>query len=1018
MQYTWEFFEELNEMVYVSKVETNELVYMNAYLRGTLGFTSHEDYAGKSCYEVLQGRDSPCPFCNNADLEPGKFLTWTHKNPVMNKTVLLKDSIILHENEKYRIEIAIDMDTEASCPTPYYYARGESILNGCIQQLFSTTDPEESIHNMLSYISEIFSCDRSYLFEIDESCLMSNTYEYCKEGVVPQIDLLQKEPIKCLDWWMDTFEENKVVVIEDLESIRIEHPETYAILKPRNISTLVVGPICVEERVLGFIGVDNPDANILPLIGPFLNVIGYFAVSLLRRRDLVKRLNTLSFHDPLTGVYNRNAMFEHQADRMKMRSMGVIYCDITGLKRTNDTMGHDAGDKMICHCCNLIRDVLQSSLIYRIGGDEFLCVCPDCEHDEFQTLVETLHKRIQQDKHHIAVGHIWSDQKPFDLEMMISRADKIMYEDKRRYYAQKAMIPGIDRRRPVALPREGHSSTQNPFQKFLSTSYWDAETFFQAVVQQNPSGYFYFGDMQKDLFYISDNMRSEYGFESNVVPGMLRTWSQHISSPKLRERYWNDIDDMLKEKRTIHDLHYQVSTANGDILWVNSYGVLKWNDDKTIPLFFAGRVSFQNNKFLVDPVTNFPTGSVLISRLQKFQDAGEPQLIIGFRLNNMEEINNFCGRIRADRLIKNVAAELIDGLSDKMSFYRLDGMCCVALVEKQCIQKGQEMVQQIREVIEGCYSEMGIHILHACSFGLMRYPCANMNPEDFLDHMVALIKVAKYEPNRAYMDYSATGAQQIRYMSKMSLILSQDVMNEMEHFRIVIQPVVDAKDGRIIGGEVLLRWSFEGKDISPSIFVPMLEKENIIHLVGRWIVEQAVRNCARLICYDPEFYLTFNVSLRQLADIRLTDIMKETLEKYHLDGSHLVVETTESYVDEQPEILACFIDQCNDMGIRIALDDFGSGYSSLQMLLRYPYNIVKLDRSLLEEITHSDKKLQFVRSIVYACHQFGIKVCMEGVETEHQNAIIREAGCDIIQGYYHYPPMELSALYSLFSDML
>ena len=145
--------------------------------------------------------------------------------------------------------------------------------------------------------------------------------------------------------------------------------------------------------------------------------------------------------------------------------------------------------------------------------------------------------------------------------------------------------------------------------------------------------------------------------------------------------------------------------------------------------------------------------------------------------------------------------------------------------------------------------------------------------------------------------------------------------------------------------------------------------------------------------------------------------MQETLAKYQLHGSHLVAELTESCLDEQPEMLENFVDVCSKMGMRIALDDFGSGYSSLRMLLQYPSSIIKLDRSLLQEITESDQKMHFISSIVYACHQFGKKVCMEGVESSDQNSIIRDTGCDMIQGFYYYRPMELSDVYSLLSDM-
>ena len=100
----------------------------------------------------------------------------------------------------------------------------------------------------------------------------------------------------------------------------------------------------------------------------------------------------------------------------------------------------------------------------------------------------------------------------------------------------------------------------------------------------------------------------------------------------------------------------------------------------------------------------------------------------------------------------------------------------------------------------------------------------------------------------------------------MALALSRDVLHGMQNFRIVVQPIISVQDNTIVGDETLLRWNFQGKDISPEVFVPMLEKDNMIHLAGRWVFEQAVCTCMRLISYSPDFYLTFNVSLYQMSD--------------------------------------------------------------------------------------------------------------------------------------------------------
>lgn len=1012
MEYCSNFFEELDELVYISDIDTNELIYMNCCLRNSLGYGDEKKYTGKKCYEVLQGRKTPCSFCTNQALQEGKFISWTHKNPVLNKRYLIKDTMQIFQGRRCRIEIAIDIDSEVVCKTPYYYARSETILNECLQRIFSTTDPTMRLEMVLEYLGHTFECDRAYIFEVDhnQAC---DSYEWCREGVEPKKEALQHVSLASIDWWMQMFENNRVVVLEHLEDIREEYPKTYALLKPQNITSLAAGPVSVEGRVVGFVGVGNPNREMLTLIAPILNVIGYFVSALLRQRDLLGRLNTLSFRDPLTGVFNRNAMFEHGMKNPPRFSIGVVYCDITGLKRTNDSRGHSAGDLLIQHCSRLLSDSLDTKWIYRTGGDEFVAVFLDCTQEELEENVQRLHDRIGQDQNHIAVGYAWSNRKPFHLEELISQADQVMYQDKRDYYLVNQNNPQVDRRRS----QEGEGQTEeNPFYHFLLVTYHDLNFLFQAASQQNSEDYFYFGDMQRDLFYISDNMRDEFGYESNVVPGLLNEWASHICTKRFQDEYRQTMEDMLRKKQKAQDLRYQVRKADGKKLWVHSCNMIKWDEERGIPLFLAGRVTHQNDAFVIDPVTNFPRELAAVHYMEELQENKQSCRAIGFRFNSISEINSTRGRAFSDQLIQSIADEMMNTLTGKMLFYRLEGIRCLAMVDPACGESNEALVWQLRNIIEAGYHAVGLSVAHPCSFAVMEFPQFDWTPGDFLEHMAALLKVAKQNKRQLYVENSEDNIRNVRKMSTVALALSQDVLQGMEHFRVVIQPVVSAESGQVIGGEVLLRWRFEEEDVSPAVFVPILEKENLIQKVGRWVFEQAVRSCVRLVTYVPQFYLTFNVSLYQLSDVLFTDFMRRTLEKYHLDGSHLVAEMTESCMDEQPEKLLQFVHACKEMGIRVALDDFGSGYSSLRMLLQYPSSLIKLDRSLLQEITESEDKMNFISSIVYACHRFGKKVCMEGVETATQDTLIKECGCDMIQGYYYYHPMEVKDVCQLVSD--
>lgn len=1009
MKAAWEIFEEMNEMVYVSNIETNEIIYMNQYLRDALGYDTHSEYRGKKCYEILHGQEKPCSFCNNKDLKYKKYIAWTYKNPVLNKRLLVKNSLINENGNKYRIEIAIDADGEDEIQPSLYYTRSEKMLIDCLQQSLNYANPEESINNMLLYIGRTFLCDRVYIFEINDRNTADNTYEWCNENVTAQRVLLQNVPVSVIAWWIDLFKANQAIVIDDLEDIRTKYPEAYAILKPQNISTLAAGPIKASGKIIGFIGVDNPDSNLLPLIKSLLKVIGFFISSLLRSRDLNNRLNKLSYHDQLTGALNRNALSEYY-DCMSMKTVGVLYFDTMGLKNINDTYGHEAGDRMIRHCYEIINATVPSELIFRTGGDEFVTLCSDIRKDDFEDIINHLKEIIREDSYPMMMGYAWSDDPELNLEKLIAQADQVMYENKRNYY-QKYDQTGVDRRRSREA-KDVRSTVKSSFQKFLDMSYCNIEYLFKSVAADNESSYFYFGDMQKDLFYISDNMRDDFGFKDNIVSGLLTLWENRISSPESKKQFKQDISDMINKKRTIHDLCYRVTDAKGNNRWIRCYGHLEWNEDRTIPIFFSGRITCQDMNFVVDAISNFLREKALFNELNKLKEEQKSTVLIGFILREMNTIGGIKGIRYEEGLVRSIANSLNEKMSRKVSFYCMEGMVFVALIKPEYMEEDyQSLLFQIKEIVDQHYEQRGILVSPSCSFSVMRYPYNDLEPEDAIDDLISMVRLAKQETEKDYLMYSSDVAKMIKENSEMSFTLQENVMHNMENFRVVIQPVVSPKKEKIVGGEVLLRWSFKGHDVSPMEFIPLLEKNNLIQTVGRWVFEQTVANCMRLRSYDPKFYLTFNVSLHQLSDDGLIPFMKEVLDKYHLDGSGIVAELTESCFDENPEKLIYFIDECQKLGLRIALDDFGSGYSSFRMLLHYQYEIIKLDRSLIQEAMDSEEKYNFICSIVMACHQFGKKVCIEGVEREEQDKIARTMGCDMIQGFYYFRPMELSDVY-------
>ncbi|MDO4274413.1 MAG: bifunctional diguanylate cyclase/phosphodiesterase [Eubacteriales bacterium] len=553
------------------------------------------------------------------------------------------------------------------------------------------------------------------------------------------------------------------------------------------------------------------------------------------------------------------------------------------------------------------------------------------------------------------------------------------------------------------------------FQKFVRENYFDAEAFFQSVAIPDAPYYLYFGDLQTKLYYISDNMRDDFKFSSNVVYDLIEKWGELISDPQDKLLYHQDLEQIMEQKKGIHSLRYRVTDKNGRSTWVHCRGIVKWSIDKNVPLFFSGCVSRLESNFSLDPVTGLLRVQAALNELASLSARNSSACIISFSLNHFTYINESRGRIEGDNLLQNIANALLEELDDKYIFYRLDGIRFMAISRHSTCMGSNNAVRRIRSIIEKCYTEENLAPKQSASFGVLHFPENARLPQEVLENATMLINIAKMNPELEFCEFSQDLISKQKDKSKMTLHLSDSVANNCEGFRIVVQPIVCKDTGRIIGGETLLRWKYQGQDVSPIVFIPLLEQTHMILQVGKWVFEQVVHVCQRLMAFQQEFLLSFNVSYLQILDETFLPFMKNTLEASGVPGSRLMLELTETHFDDMPSSLHDFVIECQKMGIKFALDDFGNGFSSLQLLFKYPVNVIKLDRTLMSEITHSTENLDFIMSIVYACHRSGKQVCVEGVETNAELSIVRQTDCDMIQGFYFYRPLELDDLFSKFA---
>jgi EAL domain-containing protein (putative c-di-GMP-specific phosphodiesterase class I) len=227
------------------------------------------------------------------------------------------------------------------------------------------------------------------------------------------------------------------------------------------------------------------------------------------------------------------------------------------------------------------------------------------------------------------------------------------------------------------------------------------------------------------------------------------------------------------------------------------------------------------------------------------------------------------------------------------------------------------------------------------------------------------------------------------------------------------QPVVEPRSGEVIGAEALLRWhSPEHGIVGPDRFLPQIENTGRVHDLTRHVVNAVLRDIDHL-GGERDYWFSVNASVRNLRDRDFVEIVADALAVWDVDATRLIVEITESALMTDAEVSIETVTRLCDMGIRVAIDDFGSGYSNMTYLKDLPAWELKIDRSLITDIDKKTADRKIVRSIIQLARALQLRVVAEGIETAEVAAVVADLGCDYAQGFFYGRPMPLDQLAEL-----
>ena len=397
---------------------------------------------------------------------------------------------------------------------------------------------------------------------------------------------------------------------------------------------------------------------------------------------------------------------------------------------------------------------------------------------------------------------------------------------------------------------------------------------------------------------------------------------------------------------------------------------------------------------------------VLIRGLAKTRRNHNTFALMFLDLDHFKDINDTMGHDAGDMLLKSVADRLKGRVRGVDLVARLGGDEFAVFIDDCDPDAAAHVAQGILDVLAPFHKLGSNEVFVSCSVGVAMCPDAGEDPESICKSADTAMYLAKTTGRNNYQFYS----QELHDQTVKRIHLENDLRRalDQDEFTLYYQPKVDMS-GKVIGMEALIRWQHSKLGmISPGKFIPMAEKTGLINPISEWVLHTA---CLQIREWEKNSYLSkdatlaVNVSVKQLKQKTFWDTLQRILSITSLDPRYLELELTESAIMDHPEETIVLLEKIHQLGARIAVDDFGTSYSSLNYLKRLPIDAIKIDMSFVQGIGKDRDDEEIIKVIITLARSLGLQSVAEGVETKEQITFLHEHRCDCLQGFYFCRPL-------------
>lgn len=525
------------------------------------------------------------------------------------------------------------------------------------------------------------------------------------------------------------------------------------------------------------------------------------------------------------------------------------------------------------------------------------------------------------------------------------------------------------------------------------------------ILQKSFDAYIYIMDLDTDTYMMTNKMLARFPFENAVVEGATPTL-QKVIYPSDYDKVKDDIVRCASGEQEFHAMEYRWMDRDNRIVWISCKGTVITGAGGHRLL--VGRVTELGKEAKADNITGlrreirfqYDTEEILRDRPETIR------YMMRIGIDNFKEINEKEGPEAGDKVLRELADCIVATVDPRVDVYRLmaDEFMIVD-ANSDTEMDVQAIYDEIKSRVTETVRNKEYSCFYTVSAGVMQDGFTGRGAEEILK----LTEFALNEAKRNGKNQMALfdGEAYDGYLRRLNIrkLMRRDVNDNFKGFQVFFQPIVSTKDYKLVGAEALLRWKCEQYgNVSPAVFIPILEESGLIIPVGKYVLWQAAETCKKWREIIPHFHVNVNLSYVQMHKSDLIKDVEKCISEVGIPPESLVLELTESgYIETDNRIKELFKD-LKAKNIDLALDDFGTGYSNMRYLKEIEATTVKIDRSFVVQALRNDHDYNIINHIIDMVHGLGFSVCMEGIEEEEELTKMMKTKPDMIQGYFFGKP--------------